>query len=155
MIGRNPQRPVEIVGDGYATLVREVTEAANRDVGLDIAFGDTEYSGASDHHPFFVRDVPVMFFFTGLHDDYHQLTDHADKLDYTRMEKVVRVAHGVIDALADSDDRPRFRYQVLWLGAEVRLDEIGSRRRAVIAQVAPGSRAERAGLAAGDVIAAV
>jgi aminopeptidase YwaD len=71
MIGRNPRRAVDAVGDGYVRGLREIVEASNRKVELDLEFGGTSYTGNSDHDPFYERDVPFLFFFTGTHDDYH------------------------------------------------------------------------------------
>jgi hypothetical protein len=154
MIGRNPEQPVEVVGDAFATGLREATEAANRDVGLAVEFGGTNYAGNSDHHSFYVRDVPMMFFFTGLHDDYHQLSDHADKLAYGRMEQIARVAYGVTDRIASNEITPRFVHQILWLGAAIQVVEDEHGRRAVLTAIDDDSRAMRAGLAQGDAFTA-
>lgn len=151
MIGRNPSQPVAVVGDGYGTGVREAVAAANAAVGLPIEFGGAEYSGNSDHHPFYASDVPFAFFFTGLHDDYHQLSDHADKLAYDRMADIVRVAYGTVDAIASGAVTPTFIHHVDWLGIEVQ----ARGGDAVVTAVAGGSRAAGAGLAAGDVIRAI
>jgi C-terminal processing protease CtpA/Prc len=153
MIGRNPEKPVEIVGDAYGSGVRDAVEVANEVVRLPIAFGGTNYAGNSDHHPFYVRDIPMMFFFSGLHGDYHQLGDHADKLAYDRMEQIARVAYGVVDQVASVAVTPHFIHQILWLGAEIQvLDGDAGAKRAVITSIENDSRASRAGLVEGDVI---
>ena len=152
MIGRNGDRPVRVTGDGYGTGLSELVTAANERVGLELAYGGTEYSGNSDHHPFFVRDVPVMFFFSGLHDDYHQLSDHVAKLDVLRMQQIVQLGHGVLARIASGEVTPRFIHHVLWLGAEVRITGDGDAARAVVFSVDADSRAAKAGLAAGDVV---
>jgi len=107
MIGRNPERPVDVFGDGYVRGLREVVEAANETVGLDVSFGGDDYAGNSDHDSFYKKDVPWMFFFSGVHDDYHQLGDHANKLDYARMARILDVAYGTIERLAEADRDPR------------------------------------------------
>jgi Zn-dependent M28 family amino/carboxypeptidase len=56
-----------------------------------------ELQAVSDHYPFFRAGVPILSFFTGRHDDYHQPTDTADRLDYDRMS---RIAQLVADVLA-------------------------------------------------------
>lgn len=151
MIGRNEDRPVEVVGDAYGTDLGPALQRANADVGLPIELGGTNYAGNSDHHPFYERDIPFMFFFTGTHEDYHQLTDHADKLAYARMEQIVRVAYGLIDQIAAGGVTPQFIHHVSWLG--VRIQTVDG--AAVITGVDAGSRAERAGFRAGDAIAAI
>jgi hypothetical protein len=148
MIGRNAERPIEVVGDGYSTGIKGAVEAANAGVDLPLEFGGADYAGNSDHHPFYAADVPFLFFFTGIHDDYHQLSDHADKLAFERMEQIVRVAYGTVDAVAAARVTPRFVHHVTWLGIQVQVSDDG----AVITAIADGSRAKQAGLAKGDFI---
>lgn len=152
MIGRNPDRPVVVYGDGYATKIREVTERANEEVRLNLTFAGSDYSGNSDHHPFFESDIPVMFFFTGLHDDYHQLTDHADKIGSQRMEKIVRVGAGILDEVASGRVTPQFIHQIAWLGAEIRVRTTNVGSAAVITAIDERGRGAKAGLKKGDVI---
>lgn len=151
MIGRNPDQPVSVVGDGYADGIRAAVEAANASVALPIRFGGDSYSGASDHHPFYAARVPFLFFFTGLHDDYHQLSDHVDRVEYDRMEQIVRVAYGTLAAVASAQVTPAFVHHVAWLGSKVRVKD----GAATVVSVEPGSRGAGAGLRAGDVIARV
>jgi hypothetical protein len=155
MIGRNPDRKVQLFGDGYSRGLREIVEEANRDVGLPLEFGGASYAGNSDHDPFYERAVPFMFFFTGVHEDYHQPGDHAEKLDYERMQSILEVAHGVIERLAEADAPPGFVHHIGWLGA--RVEVLGDRgaEQAVVTGVDEGSRAARADLREGDVIAAI
>jgi hypothetical protein len=150
MIGRNGAKPVRVTGDGYGTGLQAITEAANEKVELPLAFGGTEYSGNSDHHPFFLRDIPVMFFFSGLHDDYHQLSDHVDLIDPARMRQIVQVGYGVLAQVASGAATPKFIHHVLWLGAEVRVTDGGGAARVMV--VEEGSRGAKAGLLVGDHI---
>ena len=61
----------------------------------------------SDHYPFHRAGIPVVSVFTGLHDDYHQATDTADRLDYERMELIVTVIAELVEgAYYTSDDQP-------------------------------------------------
>lgn len=151
MIGRNPSRPVEVVGDAYASRLRPILDAANKSLGLDIDFAGTRYAGNSDHHPFFKRDIPMMFFFTGTHEDYHQRSDHADKLSYDRMEKIVRLGYAVIEPLAGGAVTPSFIHHLNWLGVTIEI----AGGEAVITSVAGDSRAARAGVAKGDAVVAI
>jgi hypothetical protein len=50
--------------------------------------------------------VPVVFFCDGEHADYHKVTDHPDKLDFAKMEKVTRLAYWVGIEAANSKERP-------------------------------------------------
>ena len=151
MIGRNPGRDVRVYGDGYVRGLREVVQVANAEPRLPLEFAGDDYGADSDHAPFCEADIPFTFLWTGDHADYHQLGDHADKLDYERMESVVRVAHGIVRAVADLDAAPRFIHDVVWLGAKLEVED----GRAVLTAVEDGSRAAAAGLAAGDVVTAL
>jgi hypothetical protein len=153
MIGRNPERPVDVFGDGYVRGLREVVEAANAGVDLELHFGDAAYVATSDHDAFYSADVPFMFFFTGVHEDYHQVGDHAAKVDYARMGRIVRVAAGVIERLAEAPQAPQFIHHVGWLGVQVELVGDPSRPVATVTAVDADSRAARAGLLDGDEIA--
>ncbi|MDH3428342.1 MAG: M28 family peptidase, partial [Gemmatimonadota bacterium] len=154
MIGRNPDQELQLFGDGYVRGLREITEAANRDIDLPIRFAGAGYTGNSDHDPFYDESIPFLFFFTGVHDDYHQLGDHADKLDYGRMESILQVAYGIVDRLAEADDAPGFIHHITWLGLQVELLDEGAGPLAVLTGVDEESRAQQAGLRAGDVLTA-
>lgn len=154
MIGRNPKKSIDVVGDGYAKGLREIVEAANVDVGLPLSFGGAGYAGNSDHDAFYKADIPFMFFFTGIHEDYHQIGDHSDKLSYDRMERIVRTAYSVLDRIAEADTAPAFIHHVNWLGVRVEVLEQDGASRAVITNVDEESRATKAGLQTGDVLVA-
>jgi len=150
MIGRNPKKPIEVVGDGYASGLRKIVETANKTDKLRLAFGGTSYAANSDHDSFFQKTIPVMFFFTGLHKDYHQLTDHADKLAYPRMTRIVRVAYNVVDDIANAAVPPQFIHHIPWLGVAMRAKQMAGKRHIVITHVDPDSRAAKAGLKVND-----
>ena len=154
MIGRNPDRETQLYGDGYVRGLREITEAANHDIDLPIRFAGAGYTGNSDHDPFYDESIPFLFFFTGVHDDYHQLGDHADKLDYGRMESILQVAYGIVDRLAEADVAPRFIHHITWLGARAEVLDEGAGPVAVLTGVDDDSRAHQAGLRTGDVLTA-
>ncbi len=61
----------------------------------------------SDHANYARIGIPVAFFFTGLHADYHQVTDEAQYLDYPHYTRITRYLHDVVRAIADRDDRVR------------------------------------------------
>lgn len=151
MIGRNPTEAVEVVGDGYGSGLADIVTAANDRVGLSIEFGGDDYSPNSDHHPFFVQHVPVLFFFTGLHDDYHQLSDHIDKLAFDRMVQITQLSYGVVDRVAATEAPPDFVHQYPWLG--IGIEVRGG--QAVVSSVDPDSPAAALGLQVGDVLIAL
>lgn len=90
MIGRyNPERGIGIGGHGSAqewpAVFKEVQQP-----GIKF-FTDAAGKGASDHHNFYVNGVPVMFFHTGGHDDYHKPTDDAPKLQAAAEANIIRL----------------------------------------------------------------
>jgi hypothetical protein len=105
MIGRNPDDPVRILAnDPGADLHRIVKTAAAALPVLPaptLSWGGNEM--ASDHAAFFRRGTPYLFFFTGLHPDYHGVDDEAERLSYPRLAEVVRLAWRVASLLADAD----------------------------------------------------
>ena len=60
----------------------------------------------SDHYSYARYGIPVAFFSTGLHVDYHQVTDEPQYLDYAKLARVTALVHDVTLALASRDDRP-------------------------------------------------
>ncbi len=83
----------------YSTLVRDAVQLGAR-FGVTFASGDTYYQ-RSDHYNFAKKGIPVVFFCDGEHPDYHQVTDHADKLDYPAMEAITRIAYWTVRNAAD------------------------------------------------------
>ncbi|MDW8106568.1 MAG: M28 family peptidase [Armatimonadota bacterium] len=61
----------------------------------------------SDQYSFVSVGIPAVFFFTGLHADYHQPTDTVEKIDFEKMTQVARTAFGLAWALADASERPK------------------------------------------------
>lgn len=154
MLGRNPEQPIEAIGDGFTNGLREAVEDASVGLGIDIEFGGDGYFGASDHDPFYKRDIPFLFFFTGLHADYHQLSDHADRIDFGREARIVELSRRLLARLADVEERPQFVHHVPWLGLEAESAGVGASRVLVVTGLHADGRATAAGLLPGDVITA-
>jgi hypothetical protein len=150
MVGRSDNGTIEVVGDGYATGLLAAVTRANSQVGLPLKPGGLAYAGNSDHDSFFQADVPMMFFFSGLHDDYHQLTDSADKLDFPQLHRIVRLGYHLVSDVASGSFTPQFRYRVAWLGLIAELVD----GKATVTEIDPDSRATAAGIAVGDVFTA-
>ena len=96
MVGRNDPRRVEVLGHKENPRLYGIARraAADRSVGgLRIDEGSAEFFERSDHFPFHERGIPVLFFFSGLHEDYHQPTDKPERID---RRKIVRVARTVL-----------------------------------------------------------
>ncbi len=61
----------------------------------------------SDHYSYAKKGVPIIFYFSGVHEDYHGLADTADKIDYQKMEKVARTIFATMWRLANAPTRPK------------------------------------------------
>jgi hypothetical protein len=61
----------------------------------------------SDHYSYAKKGIPIVFFTTGLHGDYHKVSDHPDKIDYDKLSRVTRLLLDVGTAVANRPTRPR------------------------------------------------
>ena len=66
----------------------------------------------SDHFHYAVNGIPAVFWFTGVHEDYHQPGDHPDKIDYVKMEKISRTIFLTLWELTDLKERPKVDKQL-------------------------------------------
>ncbi|MGB7070809.1 MAG: M20/M25/M40 family metallo-hydrolase, partial [Pyrinomonadaceae bacterium] len=66
----------------------------------------------SDHFNYAVNGIPIAFWFTGVHEDYHQASDHPDKIDYAKMEKITRTIFMTLWEVANLKDRPKVDKQL-------------------------------------------
>ncbi len=121
MVGRMRERRLHVGGVESGTGLRALVREAAAGEPLDLTLHETPFA-PSDHTPFYAAGAPVLFFFTGEHDDYHTPRDTADKINGHGMAEVARVAMRVVERL----------------GGEARL--------------LPGTAAARAGLQNGDVV---
>jgi hypothetical protein len=69
---------------------------------------DTErFFYRSDHYNYARKGVPIIFYFSGVHEDYHGLADTPDKIDYEKMQKVARTVFAMMWRLANAPERPK------------------------------------------------
>ncbi|NDD62899.1 MAG: M20/M25/M40 family metallo-hydrolase [Acidobacteria bacterium] len=66
----------------------------------------------SDHYNYARKGIPIIFYFDGIHEDYHRQSDHPDKIDYEKMEKVTRTVFAKMWRLATQPERPRVDRQL-------------------------------------------
>jgi len=59
----------------------------------------------SDHYNFYKKDIPVLFFFTGIHPDYHTATDDEDKINYDGMMEISKIVEPIIAEFANVEER--------------------------------------------------
>jgi Peptidase family M28/PDZ domain/PA domain len=107
MIGRVRDGKVYVGGVGTGTTLRKLMEVVPK-YGLHVDFTETGGYGSSDHTSFTTKQVPVLFFFSGLHADYHKPSDTWDKIDAPDAVKLLEMVASVSEDLEDSPSRPLF-----------------------------------------------
>ncbi len=101
MIGRNPDKAVQVFGQGVDEGVREEMEAAARALEIKwVYLGSGPSPPNSDYGPFMEAGIPFLSYFTGEHEDYHEVTDEPGRLSYRRMEQIARWVAGTLLTVA-------------------------------------------------------
>lgn len=109
MIGRLREARMTVGGSFSGEGLRELVERAGRRHGLELDTDDRTVYGSSDHTTFLARQIPVLFFFTGLHADYHRPSDTPDKIHGREIASVVRLVADVAGEIATRPERIHFR----------------------------------------------
>ncbi len=163
MIGRLDKRSLTVYGTGTSPAWPPLLAKYN----ADSAFTLTQIAdgfGPSDQAQFYGKDLPVLFFFTGTHNDYHRPSDTWDKINYAGEERIVRYVYNVVGDIAALPERPAFtkapssapmgggngRGYSVTLGIVPDFAETKDGMK--IGGIRPGGPAEQAGLNAGDII---
>jgi aminopeptidase YwaD len=169
MIGRVREGKLYVGGAGTGTTLRKDLDAVvAAGSALHVDYSDNSGYGSSDHTSFTAKQVPVLFFFSGLHGDYHKPSDSWDKIDAKASVEVLQLVADVADRIDSEATPPQF----------VRVEEkenphagatgaagggygpyFGSipdfaepPRGVRFADITPGSPAAKAGLKAGDIL---
>ena len=106
MVGRlnDSTHSLDMGGIGTSPAWSELLSKPNKEFKLVI---DSSGVGPSDHSSFYHEGIPVLFFFTGQHKDYHKPSDDADKINYKGEVEVIKYAETIILKM-DKDPKPRF-----------------------------------------------
>jgi len=112
-IAPDTSNEVNLIGTKYSPDYRKVVEDSNELVGLHLNYkwdDDTVLNVLfrSDQYPFLLHDVPAIWWFTGFHPDYHQITDTVEKIDFVKMEKILKLAYLAGFDFGDTANPPRF-----------------------------------------------
>jgi len=160
MVGRLNDSARSLTVGGFGTSPAwSALVYADKKSGFNIRV-DSSGVGPSDHTSFYLKGVPVLFFFTGLHQDYHKPSDDADKINYVGEMQIVKYIHGIV---SDANDEGKLvftktreaqtttsaRFSVsmgimpdyTFSGAGVRVDGVSENRPAI-----------KAGIKAGDIV---
>ncbi|MES1198002.1 MAG: M20/M25/M40 family metallo-hydrolase [Chitinophagaceae bacterium] len=103
MVGRfnDSSKVITIGGYGTSPTWGEVFSVASlqKDRSPFVFKYDSSGTGPSDHTSFYRKDIPVLFYFTGLHTDYHKPSDDADKINYKGEQMIVQDIYNLIEKL--------------------------------------------------------
>jgi hypothetical protein len=162
MVGRLRDNRLTVFGARSGQNLSQIVAAAAERGGFDLIESDDV--GRSDHLSFYSKRIPVLHFFTGIHEDYHRPTDTAEKLNTDGMARISDLVMATTLALADA--RPAIGFVSLPSrrgpaslgdgGSSAYLGSIpaygGATAGVELAGVSDGSPAALAGLRSGDVI---
>lgn len=163
MIGRLNNRALTVGGTGTSPMWDSLLTKENADSTFVLTRTPDGY-GPSDHAQFYGKDLPVLFFFTGTHNDYHKPSDTWNTLNYAGEEQVVRYVYSIAKDVDGMSSRPLFvKVQSAapagggdTRGFRVTLGVVPDYGATVegmkIGGVRPGAPADKAGMKAGDVI---
>ena len=92
--------------------LHDISEQVNEEfIGLDLDYtfnaedDPNRYYYRSDHYNFAKNNIPVIFYFNGVHEDYHKTTDTIDKIDFEKVKKIARLVFLTAWELANRDER--------------------------------------------------
>ena len=166
MIGRIKDEKVFIGGVGTGSTFQEILEQARGDSHLKFEYSQGGYE-SSDHTSFVTQKIPVLFFFSGLHGDYHKPSDTWDKINPEAAARLLNVVTSVALAVDEAPERPAFINVVEadphaggvpgggggygpYFGSIPDFSQTENGVR--FSDVKPGSPAAKAGLKGGDVL---
>lgn len=159
MIGRMKDRRLVIGGVGTAKEWRDIM-AADTDKSFQLTLNEDGF-GPSDHSSFYAKQIPVLFFWTGTHNDYHKPSDTFEKINYDDEALILKMVARIVNQLdaadkrltyttAKSDAAPRTGGFRVYLGTIPNYAD--SNDGLLIDGVRDDSPAAKAGLKAGDKI---
>ena len=161
MMGRLRDNRVSVSGTGTATEFDEMLPRVVAPTGL-IINATPGGMGPSDHSNFYRRDIPVLFFFSGEHDDYHTPRDHAWTVNPEGTARIIALAGDLADEMLTRDEMLTFQQsnapgRARRSGASVRLGIMPSytsdlETGVLVDGVSEGTSAATAGVTEGDVL---
>jgi hypothetical protein len=166
MVGRIKDNKIYIGGVGTGSTFQKILDQAKDDSHLQFELSQTGYA-SSDHTSFVVKKIPVLFFFSGLHSDYHKPSDTWEKINPEAAARLLNVVGNAAVELASESEKPTFVTVVEnnphsgavsgggggygpYFGS---IPDFGQTENGVkFSDVKAGSPAAKAGLKAGDVL---
>lgn len=121
---------------------------------------DSSGTGPSDHTSFYRKDIPVLFFFTGLHTDYHKPSDDANRINYIGEWQIIRYILNIVQASSSAGKLAFTKTREQQMGTSSRFsvsmgimpDYTFSGAGVKVDGVTDGRPAQKVGIKAGDVV---
>ncbi|HEX2190203.1 MAG TPA: M28 family peptidase [Longimicrobiaceae bacterium] len=122
MIARNSPDSIVVLGKEYTSMGPLVNRIRDQHPELQLVAADDiwpeeRFFFRSDHFNFVRKEVPAIFFFSGVHEDYHRPSDEVEKVDEDKAARVSRLVFYLVNEVANADQRPQWDPEGL---AEVR-----------------------------------
>jgi Zn-dependent M28 family amino/carboxypeptidase len=113
MIGRNSPDTVVVIGKNYSSLGTTANAVQGRHPELGLTLSDDiwpeeQFFFRSDHFNFARKEIPSLFFFSGVHEDYHRPSDHLEKLDLDKAARISRMIFYLVQEIANDPSRPQW-----------------------------------------------
>lgn len=162
MVGRlNSGMDLTVYGTGSSPGFDTIIDSLGKAAGFNIK-KINDGTGPSDHQSFYLKNMPVLFFFTGTHANYHRPSDDVETINFNGMARIANYTELVLLDLIRRPERPAFTKVAgrtsgpgrvalrAYLGSIPDYDDAG--KGVKLSGVQAGSPAEKGGLKGGDVV---
>jgi len=104
MIGRNSIDSLYLIGYSISPDIVRITQAENRYVGFKFGYSQEYFLFSGDQYPFIQKKIPILFYHSGLHADYHQVSDESNRINYYKLARVARLVFRTAMHIADEHE---------------------------------------------------
>ena len=113
MISRNAPDTIVAIGQDFSSLgpLAQRIASSHPELGIVLAqdiWPEQRFFFRSDHFNFARKEVPAIFFFNGVHDDYHQVSDEVDSIDVDKATRITRLVFWLAEAIASDPQAPQW-----------------------------------------------
>jgi hypothetical protein len=158
MVGRLDSLNKLHVGGFGTSPVFPPTLSTNNLFNLSLAI-DSSGVGPSDHTSFYLKNIPVLFFYTGTHDDYHKPSDDVEKVNFVGLEIITNYVYSIALSLSSEESIPFTPSRTILksksrgkISLGIMPNYISSSKGLQVDGVSKGKPAEKGGILAGDII---
>jgi hypothetical protein len=114
MIGRNWADTIVAIGKEHSDLgaALERVNAAHPELGMtaiDDLWPEERFYFRSDHYNFARKGVPILFFFSGVHEDYHEVSDSPDKINSEKEARILKLLFFLGQEVGNAPERPEWK----------------------------------------------